>query len=257
MLTKKITTLLTTAGMVTLLVASPLSAFAQTVSPTRGENQSARLSNLNTLCQNAVTQRVTLLNSVESRIGTLKRLSSSQQQQYQGEVTTNSTGLQGVATQCTTDFNAGNLTNLRNDYRSIFTQYRIYVEMLPQMRLLIASDTMGYTASNLNTLYGKLQSRVQSAGNPGNLTGLLTDMQTKINTAQMQYTSVESQVTGLTPTSYDQNPSGTNATFQTARSEIKTGAADLQSAWSDAKQIIQILKTLPTSTTITPAPSGS
>lgn len=237
---KKLT--ITSIGLGIVLLTFPLLIHAQTVTLAQNGNKSTRLNTVNTNCQNAISQRLTSLNSVQSRIPTLKRLSSSQQQQYSGEVSTNISGLQGVQTQCTNDFNGGNLPNLRNDYKSVFTTYRIYAEMLPQLHLLIASDTMGFTVNNLTTLYGKLQTRIQSEGNPSNLTTLLSDMNAKTTDAQTQYNNVESEVTSLTPTNYNSNPSGTTTTFQTARSEIKTGATDLQTAFSDAKQIVQILK---------------
>src|SRR5258708_23216132 len=139
---------ITTIGLGIVLLTFPLLIHAQTVTPAQNGNKSTRLNTLNTNCQNAISQRLASLNSVQSKIPTLKRLSSSQQQQYLGEVQTNISGLQGMQTQCTNDFNAGNLTNLRNDYKSVFTSYRIYAEMLPQLRLLIASDTMGFTATN-------------------------------------------------------------------------------------------------------------
>lgn len=243
---RKLSSLVTTAGLTTVLFAFPVVASAQTVSvsPTGSTDKATRLTTVNTNCQNAVNQRLSSLNAVGARIPTLKRLSSAQQQQFSNQVSTNTTGLQGVQTQCTTDFNSGNLTNLLADYKSVFTNYRIYAEMLPQLQLLIASDTMGYTATNLNTLYGKLQTRVQSVGNPSNLTGLLSDINAKITDAQTQYNNVESQIAGLTPASYNSNPTGTSTTFTTARGEIKTGAGDLQTAFSDAKQIIQALKSM-------------
>jgi hypothetical protein len=241
-------------GISLVILTSPFSVFAQTVSSIQNANKTARLNTVNTNCQTATAQRLTSLSTIQVRIPTLKRLSSSQQQQFLGQVTTNISGLQGVQTQCTNDFNGGNLTNLINDYKSVFTTYRIYAEMFPQLNLLIASDSMGYTANNLTTLYAKLQTRVQQAGNPSNLTTLLADMNTKTSDAQTQYNAVESQISGLTPASYNSNPSGTTGIFQTARSAVKTGASDLQAAFADAKQIIQILKSMNSkSHTITPS----
>ncbi len=81
--------------------------------------------------------------------------------------------------------------------------------------------TLGYTANNL--------------------IALLSGMNSKITDVQTQHNNVGQQIAGLTPASYNTNPSGTTQTFQTART-IKTGANDLQIAFSDAKQIIQSLK---------------
>ncbi len=103
---------------------------------------------------------------------------------------------------------------------------------------------MGVTADNLTTLSEKLQTRIQTAQaagkNVSSLSSLLSDMNAKIASAKAQYVDVENQISPLTPASYP----GSTATLQDARSKIKSGAADLKTAWQDAKQIVQGLKSL-------------
>ncbi len=229
------------------LLVNPLIAFAQSTSPVpTGGNKAANLAKLNTNCTNAINQRLTSLNSALTRINGLQKLATNYKTQYSGEVNTDISGLQALQTQCTTDFNSGNIQALRKDYQNIFLQFRVYAVFLPQLWNLIASDTMSVTASKLADLANKLQTRVQQAGNPSNLTNLLSDMQAKVSDANTQYNNVESQVTPLTPSSYNTDPNGTTSILKNARSEIKTGASDLQTAWSDAKQIVQILKSMKT-----------
>jgi len=249
MLTKKITTIITAGGLTAMLSLTPF-AFAQTVTPAPTEgakaaNQAARLANLHTLADNAISVRLTALNTASTRISGLVKLSTDQKNQYTGEITTDVNALSSLKTKADGDTD---LATLRTDYRSIFTTYRIYAEFLPQLHLLVASDTMGATTDKLSDLATKLQSRIQSAGNPSNLTSLLADMQAKIADAKTQYNAVESQVTSLTPQSYDTNPAGTTATLKTARSEIQTGVSDLKAAFADAKQIVQALQTTVTAT---------
>lgn len=225
------------------MLAMPIVASAQTVTPAKGAaRKEANVSRLNTACTNAINQRVASLNNVNTRINGLVKLTSIQKQQYSGEITTDISGLQEIQTKCTNDFNVGNAQSLKADYQSIFTQYRVYAEFLPQMHLLAASDTMSVTATKLSDLATKLQSRIQSAGNPSDLTSLLSDMQSKVSDANNQYSTVESHITSLTPQNYDSNSSGTKSTLQGARTDIKTGSSDLKTALSDAKQILQALK---------------
>ncbi len=253
MITTKLTTIITTGSLTALLLVMPLTAFAQSVTTapinTKAANQAARLSNLHTLADNAITQRLTVLNAVETRINGLVKLSSAQKAQYSAEITTDINGLTSLKAKADGDTD---LPTLRADYKSIFTTYRIYVEFLPQLHLLVASDTMSVTDTKLSDLATKLQTRLQSLGNPSSMTGLLTDMQSKISDANTQYNSVESQVTSLTPQSYDSDPAGTSATLKTARTEIQAGAADLKAAFADAKQIVQYLRSSTVSTTPSP-----
>jgi hypothetical protein len=245
MITKKVKIIITVGSLATMIVVSPLAAFAQTVTTSpvpsgKAANQAARLANLHTLADNAINARLTSLNDVATRINGLVKLSSDQKTQFSGEITTDINGLTSLKTKVDADTD---LATLRTDYRSIFTTYRIYAEFLPWVHLLVASDTMDVTADKLSDLATKLQSRIQAAGNPSNMTTLLSDMQAKIADARTQYSNVQSQITSLTPQSYDNDPSGTTATIKNARSEIQTGASDLRAAFADAKQIIQLLKT--------------
>lgn len=231
---------------------TPVSALAQIAPLSSSANQQTRISTLHTNCDNQINQRLTDLNNALTRMHSLVKLSDDQKSQFAGEIQTDITGLTALKAKCDADTD---LTTLKSDYKSIFTQYRVYAVFLPQIHLLIASDTMAVTNAQLSDLATKLQSRIQEAGNPSNLTSLLTDMQSKISDSHTQYQTIESQITPLTPNSFNTDPTGTKTTEQTARSELKTGVSDLHTAWSDAKQIVQILKSLKTQPSPTPSAS--
>lgn len=244
MLTKKLTRLITTSSLALVLLATPVIASAQTVTTTpksaqRAANQAARLAKLHTEADSAIADRIASLNSASTRVNGLVKLSSDQKTQYQGEITADVNALTSLKTKADADTD---IPTLRSDYRSIFTTYRIYAEFLPQLHLLVATDTMGVTDDKLSDLAVKLQSRIQADNNPSNLASLLSDMQTQVSNAKNLYGTVQSQITPLTPQSYDSNPTQTTATIKNARSEIKEGATDLKTAFSDAKQIVQALK---------------
>ena len=247
----KLKVTLTTLTMAGILLASPIITSAQTVTPgaRRAANQAARLSTLHTLADSAINKRLTSLNEASTRINGLVKLTGDQKSQFSGEITTYVNGLTSLKTKADADTD---LPTLKADYRSIFSTYRIYAEFLPQVHILTASDTMAVTADKLSDLAAKLQSRIQTAGNPGNLTNLFSDMQARITDAKTQYSNVQSQVTSLTPQSYDNNATGTTATLKNARSQIQTGSGDLKTAFADAKQIIQAIKGNTTNSSPTP-----
>lgn len=229
------------ASLMAILFISPIMAFAQTTAPA----VNVRLSDLHTLADTAINNRLTDLQNTLIRVNGLIKLSTDEKTSYGNEITADINGLNTLKTKVDGDTD---LPTLRNDYRSIFTQYRVYAEFLPQIRLLTASDTMDVTADKLATFAGNLQTRITVVGNPSNLASLLSDMQGRISDAKTQYNSVQSTITSLTPQSYDSNPTGTTAVFKTARTEIQTGASDLKAALSDGKQILQALKSFPTPT---------
>lgn len=221
------------------LLMSPNLAFAQTVTPTPTTD---KMANLHSKCDSEIDKRLIDLNKALTRINSLKKLSSDQKAQYSSEINTDISGLTSLKAKCDADID---LTTLRSDYNSIFTQYRIYAVFLPQIHLLTASDTMGVTADQLSDLANKLQTRISQAGNPSNLTSLLSDMQAKIADSKTQYSDVESQVTPLTPQSFNTDPNGTKNILKNAHQEINTGAKDENTAWQDAKQIRDGLKSSP------------
>jgi len=225
-------------GVLGSLLVLPSAAFAQTASPTPA-TQAQRISDLHTKCDDAISQRLASLNSTSTRINGLAKLSASDKAKFSGEIATDLSGLTALKAKCDADTD---LATLRADYQSVFTQYRIYAVFLPQLNLLVASDTMSVTTDKLNTLATDLQARIQTAGNPSNLTTLLADMQAKIADAKTQYGNVESQITPLTPNSFNTDPNGTKTIETNARGEIKTGSADLKAAYQDALQIRTGLK---------------
>jgi hypothetical protein len=215
----------------------PAYVFAQ--SPTPGALQTQKIADLHTQCDSAVAARLASLNSDSSRINGLAKLSSDQKTKFSGQIQTNVSGLNSQKAKCDADVD---LTTLRTDYKNVFLNFRIYAVFLPQTNLLVATDTMGTTTDKLQDLYNALQTRVQQAGNPSNLTSLLADMQSKIGDAKNQYNNAENLVMPLTPQSFNSDPTGTKTIFQNARNDIKTGAADLKAAFQDAQQIRAGLK---------------
>ena len=241
----------TIIGLSAVLAVNPGLAFAQSASPASAPNarQQARLTRLHARCDQEIDVRVNSLNKLNTTVGNLKKLSSAQISQFQSEIQTDINALTILKAKCDADTD---LPTLISDIKSIFNNYRVYAVFMPQIRLLAAADRMDITADLLSDYANKLQFRIQSQGNPANLVSLLSDMQAKIADARTQYGNVISQIIPLSPSSFP----GSNPVLQNARGEIKTGAGDLKTAWQDAKQIRQGLKSLGgTSITSSPSPT--
>lgn len=232
---KKITIIILTAIS---LFLSPL-AHAQTVSPTLTQNQTDRITKLHTQCDTDINKRLADLNTALQKVTDLVKLTTDQKSQFSQQISINIVGLTNLMTKCDADTN---LSTLRSDYTSVFTQYRIYAVFLPQLHILITTDDLGVTADMQSHLINKLQTRIQAALNPSTLTALLADMQTKITDAHAQYNSASSLVSALTPQSFNTNKQGTEQTFSNARIDITAGQTDMKTAYQDAKQIIQGLR---------------
>lgn len=199
------------------------------------------MENLRTRADQEITRRVTSLTELVTRINGLKNLSQANKTGLVNKVQAEIAGLNTLKTKIDADTD---LTTLRADVKSIIQSYRIYALFVPEIRILIAADAMSTTADNLTTLSTKLQTLIAGSGATGDtlisLQNLLADMQAKVKDANELYQSVKTEVLALTPQGYP----GNRTTLMDAREKLKTGAADLRAARSDAKEIIKILRSL-------------
>lgn len=245
--------ILSIVGILAVLALNPAFAFAQTasplVTPKNFAGQTERLTNLHSVCDTQVANRVDLLNRLLVRVNGLKRLSDNEKSQFSSEIQSNINSLNQIKAKCDADTT---LATLRVDVRSIYTNLRIYAVFAPQVRLLVAADSLDYVDGLLASYSAKLQFRINQQGNPANLTSLLNNMNAKIADATTQYANAENLILTLNPANY---PSS-NQVLQNARTDIRNGASDLRTAWQDAIQIRQGLKSLGgTSITSSPSPT--
>src|SRR5476651_1263294 len=117
------------------VLSSPGSVLAQTTTATKSADQSQKLVSLHSQSDTEITNRLDSLNSALTRINSLVKLSSDQKNTYITEINTDISGLTSLKTKCDSDTD---LATLRSDYRTIFTQYRVYAEFLPQTNLLVS-----------------------------------------------------------------------------------------------------------------------
>lgn len=228
----------------------PLVAFAQPkLASQSAEKQDARLAAIKTRADSEIEKRLTSLQAAQTKITAATKLSSQDKTTFSTEIQKDITDLTTLKAKIDADTD---LTTLKADAKTIFTDFRVYAVFLPQVHELAAVDAMGVTADNLTTLSAKLQTRIQEASSAGNnvtqIQTWLTDMNAKIADAKTQYAAVETEIASLTPASYP-----ATSTLQDARSKIKTGSQDLKAAFNDAKQIINALKGMKGTKTSTPS----
>ncbi len=234
------------------LLFLPSFVFAQTITPTGTQNKTDRLAKLHTQCDTDINKRLKDLYTALNKINNLVKLPSDKKSQYSSEINTNITGLANLKAKCDADID---LPTLHPDYNSVFTKYKIYAVFLPQIHLLITTDDLGVTADMISDFSNKLQTRIQSAWSPSNLTSLLSDMQAKIADAHTQYNNAAALVSALTPQSYNTDKQGTEQAFKNAKADINVRHMDTKVANQDAREITQGLKgTKSTTSSPTPTP---
>ena len=188
-----------------------------------------------------INRRLQTLDKLNSLINSATHLTASDKSSLQSEVNSTISGLSALKTKLDSDTT---VAAARTDAQSIYTEYRVYALVVPKIHLIKLADDIQATDNKLTSLAGKLQDRITSAQSSGKdvdtLQKELTDLNAQIAAAQNIAGNIETKVITLEPSDYNTDHkvlSGDSAQLKTARS-------DDQTAFNDAKNITNQLKTL-------------
>lgn len=186
-----------------------------------------------------INRRLSKLRQLSAVLSGDTRLSASDKAMLTTEVQTEINGL--IALQNKVDADT-DIATARIDAQSIYTEYRVYALVLPKMWLVRAANDQIAVEAKLNTLVGKLQTRINQAKGKGkdvaSLQSSLNDMITQITNAQKISSDVAQKVLPLQPTDYNND----HTVLSGYLAQLKTAHADNKAAANDAKTIVQGLK---------------
>jgi len=124
------------------------------------------------------------------------------------------------------------------DYATIFSDYRVYVLVLPASR--IAADADRATTTDIPALTNDA-TKAQSRVNPGNqaaLQPLIDDLDSRITTATNATNGLAGTVLAFTPAQWNAD----NGLLGPAKSSDQAAAAAIKQGRADVRQIVQDLK---------------
>lgn len=200
--------------------------------------QANQMQNLEQRAQEEITRRLKFLNEDLTRISKIQKLTVADKTGLQTEIQTQINDLDTLQTKITADTD---ITTLRIDVKSIISNYYIFAFFRVKINLLIAADRLSTITDNLDTIYTKLQTRInqeQAAGTDVTvLNSLLSDMHTQIASAKTEYQLIESELLPLNAQGYP----GNKSTLTDARAKLNAAATDLKAAYKDAIQMRQQL----------------
>ncbi len=188
-----------------------------------------------------IARRLATLNTLTAKINAATKLSSSDKTTLSNEVSSTTSGLTALKTQLDADTT---IAAAHTDAESIFTEYRVYALVAPKVGLIKVADDQQVTQSKLTALSTKLQSRITAEQQAGkDVTqpqSELTDMNSKITSAQSISNKIETSVITLQPTDYNND----HAILSGDNAELKTAHTDDQAAFTDANNIVSSLKSM-------------
>ncbi len=145
------------------------------------------------------------------------------------------------------------LATLKTDRQAIYTQYRVYMLFMPQLRIYVAADRIDDTADLMTQVATKLGTRI--TGNSA-LQTTLTDANAKIADAKIQAQAAIDAIKNLeADNGNDGIMSSNKQALLNAKSHIMKAVADLQNARKDFATIVSSLKGASASTS--PAPTAT
>lgn len=239
-----------------VIAALPFAAFAQTITTSGGVNVSvpavtatvnastsvgsASISKIIARADAEIQRRITNLNALSTRIGEMKRLSSTEIASLQAGVSAQISQMNSLEATINAETT---LSALKTSVQSITIDYRIYMLVLPQGRVAAAADRIQTIVADMQTLEPKLETRINSAGNPSAAVSAYADMQTQVSNAASLASAAVSETVSLTPDQGNTTVEASNtAAIKDAASKIKTATADLVQARKDIATILQAVK---------------
>ena len=249
-----------TIALGSLIALAPLAAFAQstvsgsaTVSATpvstaasskAAAKAAANASKVIARADQELTRRINNLNAASARLADMKNISASQKASLQLSISTEVASLTGLKTTIDGDTDPA---KLKTDVQSITGDYRVYMLVLPQGRIAVATDRVATIVSQMQQLSTKLSARILAAQAAGkNVTAAqtaYTDMQAKVADANTQSQAALTETQSLVPDQGNATVEASNtAAIKDASAKLKTAEADLKAARADIKTILAAVK---------------
>ncbi len=220
----------------TLLPASRVGSLTASKSALKTQTEATRLENLKQRANTEITRRITFLTELSGKLDNLKKLSDTDKASLKSQIQTQIDNLNALKTKINADTD---ITTLREDVKSILNGYYIFAYFRVKVSLYVAATRLTTTSDMLNTVYTKLQTRVNEEETKGTdvtlLKTLLSDMLAKITDANTQRDGAITALNTLDAQSFSKNKSP----FLDIRSKLKLGAADLRAAYKNAVKIRQ------------------
>lgn len=228
---------------------------ATVTTPAGGVNASvtAKVAAAKTKAVKEIDRRIALLTDMQARIQIMQKVTDAFKQNLSAAVQTQMTALQTFKTKIEAE---GDEAVVKADVQSMKESHGIFALFMPQARIAAMADREVVLANMMAALGAKLQARVVAVGTAGAEVGALnlalTELNTKINSANTQAQAAVSASAVLAPDNNDKAKMAANAAaLKAARTNLQAAHQDLQDARKAIQTIIDGLKKAEASITAT------
>lgn len=229
-----------TATAALLTTAAGPALAADSVAPTSTAQQAACLATTQQRAEDLISQRQETLAALASKVNSTSRLSATDRAELTATISDTESGLAGLGPTIAADTTC---KQAHADAAKIFTDYRVYVIVVPRANLLMAADNGLAAVSRLKTAASKIQTAIAAADAHHRDTtaaqAALKDLQSRIADAQNQFDTAHADAAALTPSSWNTNHDVT----ATARGFARSGREDVTAGISDVRAAVADLTT--------------
>lgn len=235
-------------GAVTTAVQANVSTPVATASVgAKADVSAAAMTRAKTHADQELTRRTTALNDLVSKVADIKNLSADNKTTIDASLTAQVNALAALKTKIDADTDGA---TLKTDVQSITGSYRIFALIVPQVRIITASDRVVTVAREMQLLSAKLHARVSAAQASGAdmtaATAALNDFDAKVADAGTQAQAGVTAIAGLAPDQGNATQLAANtAALKTGRADVVTSQTDLKTARADAQTIVTAVKGKP------------
>ena len=232
----KITQTLGTLGLVSLLGVVAASAQATSTLPTviaKGDK--------------AIVERITSLNKATTNLAKYKNLNSTMLTQITASLGTGVTDMNTIKAKLDADTD---LATAKADYKSIFSDNRIYAVVLPQQNTMASMDNLlGRTATlqaTLNAFQAKASVKAQAGKDVSSVTSILSQASTTLADVNTQAQNALNSVAGLKVDHSDKAIQASNKQItdglKTIRAAINSDLKSLSKNINDSRLALKAIK---------------
>lgn len=196
--------------------------------------------------EKSITSHITTLNDLIDILSKLDKVSDADKATFTANLEAHVTDLTDLQTKIT---GSTDPAALKTDIASVVKLYPTYLIVLPQARIVAASDQVLEMVDMFDALAVKLQARIDAAKASGvtvtTMAAAMTDLQKKTADATKQAEAAIGHMLLVTPNPTDATALAKNKSELTiGRANIKISNQDLTAAYKNAQAIVKTLSTL-------------
>ena len=188
-------------GMTAVASAAPVST-TNTPTTNVSSKDAAKLKAVIADGDTKITVRLERLNKLGAKVYTTTKLSADKKAALLAEIGSSVDGLKALKTKLDAETT---VTAAQADFHLIFTDYRVYLLVVPKVHLVKVADNELAKEANIADLLTLMQSYIAAHPEAASQTSTVNDLQTRIKASQATTQDLESKLLVLKPSDYNSN----------------------------------------------------